>query len=136
MKDFYMIEKKMPFEKAFCINLKRRTDRWYRCIYPTHYEEQPHDMNGPKWKLGNYGFFGLGTTYSDYCYHHFRIGGGNNSDIERFILRCNQIIRNEFSTNSFKLCTDLFNNHLAVEKVNYDYSNASIEIYKPSIFNI
>lgn len=110
--------------------------KWYKAIYPTHYEEFPHGLNGPKWKLGNYGFFGLGTVYGEYCYHHFRIGQCKEEDINRFIARCNEIILNKFSTKSFKSCTDSLNSRIEVEQISYDYQNKSIEIYKPNIFSI
>ncbi len=113
-----------------------QNSKWYRCIYPTYYEHLPHGTNGPKWKLGNYGFFGIGTTYEDYCYHHFRIGHANEEDVSRFMARCKEIINGSFSTKKFKSCTDLLYQHNNMEEINYDYSNKSIEIYKPPIFKI
>lgn len=61
----------------------------YKCLFPTHYDIK-------RWKLGNYGFFGNGTHYEGGIYHLYESRCNNNIDL--FAKRCDQIIKNSFST--------------------------------------
>ena len=51
-------------------------------MYPSHVET-------PKWKLGNKGMFGLGTTYDNKIYHHFE---ARQNRVEGFVKKCKDII--------------------------------------------
>lgn len=68
----------------------------YRCIYPTHYERDPSEG---KWRLGNYGFFGIGTVFGNYCYHLYQ--GRTGLYTKNFIETCSKIIDETFSTDGF-----------------------------------
>jgi hypothetical protein len=70
----------------------------YGLIYPTFYEKGPAEMKGGPWNLGNYGYYGIGTTYGDICYHLYQ--GRFNDNIELFEKRCTEIINGEFSTSN------------------------------------
>lgn len=63
----------------------------YRCLYPTTFEREP--VEGI-WPLGNYGYYGVGTTFENTVYHLYQGRMGNN--IELFTQRCNEIINGEF----------------------------------------
>jgi hypothetical protein len=74
----------------------------YGLIYPTHYEQGPRENGGNPWRLGNYGHFGIGTTYGNVCYHLYQ--GRFEHNINLFEKRCNEIINNEFSTENMNPC--------------------------------
>lgn len=74
----------------------------YRCIYPTFFEREP--VEGI-WRLGNYGFYGVGTAFGDTCYHLYQ--GRMSNNLELFVQRCNEIVSNKFSTDGFHNATDL-----------------------------
>jgi hypothetical protein len=65
----------------------------YRSIYPTHYERVPEEG---VWKLGNYGFFGIGTVYQGLAYHLFQ--GRLSKNLDLFQRRCDETIKGTFST--------------------------------------
>lgn len=65
----------------------------YRAIYPTFYERYP--VEGI-WRLGNYGFFGIGTVFGDVAYHLYQ--GRKNLHTDLFVQRCDEILRGLFST--------------------------------------
>jgi hypothetical protein len=68
----------------------------YRCLYPDCFEKASYEG---VWKLGNYGFFGIGTVFDDTVYHLFQGRTNINSDL--FIRRCHEIISGTFSTQDF-----------------------------------
>jgi glycosyltransferase involved in cell wall biosynthesis len=68
----------------------------YGLIYPTHYEKGPQENEGKPWRLGNYGYFGIGTVYGNVCYHLYQ--GRLEQNINLFEKRCEEIINAEFST--------------------------------------
>lgn len=70
----------------------------YRCLYPTHYDIQ-------RWRLGNYGFFGIGTYYNGGIYHLYE--SRCNSNVDLFVRRCNEVIDGTFSTNTMNSAFDL-----------------------------
>lgn len=51
-------------------------------MYPTHIEKA-------KWKLGDKGMFGLGTTYGNRIYHHFE---ARQNRVNSFVKKCNSIL--------------------------------------------
>ena len=68
----------------------------YRGIYPTSYEREP--IEGV-WRLGNYGFYGVGTVFEDFCYHLYQ--GRMGSNLELFVKRCDEIVSNTFDASEF-----------------------------------
>jgi hypothetical protein len=74
----------------------------YRCIYPTTFEKEPEEG---LWPLHNYGYYGIGTTFGNYCYHLYQ--GRNSTNIELFAKRCQEIIDGTFSTNNMTPSTIL-----------------------------
>lgn len=67
----------------------------YRCLYPTTFEDEP--VEGV-WPLGNYGYYGIGTTFADTVYHLYQGRMGNNMNL--FIQRCKEIVDGTFSNKS------------------------------------
>lgn len=74
----------------------------YGLIYPTHYEFGPKENQGNPWRLGNYGYFGIGTIYDNICYHLYQ--GRMQQNIQLFQKRCNQIIQGEFTSEGMNPC--------------------------------
>ncbi len=64
----------------------------YKCLYPTTFEREP--VEGV-WPLGNYGYYGIGTTFENTVYHLYQGRMGNN--VQLFVERCNDIIEGKFS---------------------------------------
>jgi len=64
----------------------------YRCIYPEYFEKEPDEG---LWSLSNYGYYGIGTTFGQTCYHLYQ--GRNNANVELFVKRCQEIIDGTFS---------------------------------------
>jgi hypothetical protein len=65
----------------------------YKAIYPTFFEKAPEEG---AWRLGNYGYFGVGTIFDNSIYHLYQGRLQENRDL--FKLRCEQIIDGTFST--------------------------------------
>lgn len=63
----------------------------YRCLYPSTFEREP--VEGV-WPLGNYGYYGVGTTFENTVYHLYQGRMGNN--LQLFIDRCKEIVDNTF----------------------------------------
>lgn len=72
--------------KAEQLNIK------YRCIYPDYFEKESDEG---LWPLGNYGYYGIGTTFGQSCYHLYQ--SRKNSNVELFVKRCQDIIDGTFS---------------------------------------
>lgn len=74
----------------------------YRCLYPSTFEREP--VEGV-WPLGNYGYYGVGTTFENTVYHLYQGRMGNN--IQLFVDRCKEIVEgtfdNRFHTSSIVL---------------------------------
>lgn len=67
----------------------------YRCLYPTTFEREP--VEGV-WPLGNYGYYGIGTTFENTVYHLYQGRMGNN--LQLFIDRCKEIVEGTFDNSS------------------------------------
>lgn len=63
----------------------------YRCLYPTTFEREP--VEGI-WPLGNYGYYGVGTTFENTVYHLYQGRMGNNMQL--FAERCEEIVKGRF----------------------------------------
>jgi hypothetical protein len=64
----------------------------YRCLYPSTFEREP--VEGV-WPLGNYGYYGIGTTFAhDTVYHLYQ--GRMSTNIELFAERCKEIVDGTF----------------------------------------
>ena len=63
----------------------------YRCLYPSTFEREP--VEGV-WPLGNYGYYGVGTTFDNTVYHLYQGRMGNN--IQLFVDRCKEIVDGTF----------------------------------------
>lgn len=74
----------------------------YRVYYPTHFEREP--VEGV-WRLGNYGLYGVGTTFAGGVYHLFQGRYANN--VELFEKRCAEAIAGTFDTAGMHRSTDL-----------------------------
>lgn len=73
----------------------------YRALYPTKYDRIPYGEAYP-WRLGNYGWYGVGTLYENSIYHLFQSRFNNNVDL--YVKRCAQIVAGEFDTSSMFDC--------------------------------
>jgi hypothetical protein len=74
----------------------------YRCLYPVTFEREPQEG---VWPLGNYGYYGIGTVFDNYCYHLYQ--GRLQSNLELFIKRCNEIVEGNFD-NRFHVSSTAF----------------------------
>ena len=68
----------------------------YRTLFPTCFEKEPQEG---AWPLASYGYYGIGTVYSNSVYHLFQ--SRLQSNIELFIKRCEDVLKNEFNTSNF-----------------------------------
>jgi hypothetical protein len=65
----------------------------YKALYPTHFEREP--IEGV-WRLGNFGYYGIGTVFANSVFHLFQGRYKQNADL--FKLRCEEIVNGTFST--------------------------------------
>lgn len=75
----------------------------YRCLYPSTFEREP--VEGV-WPLGNYGYYGVGTTFESTVYHLYQGRMGNN--LQLFIDRCDEIVNDTFD-NRLHTCSTTMN---------------------------
>lgn len=75
----------------------------YRCLYPDTFESEPTEG---LWPLGNYGYYGIGTTFAGTVYHLYQARMGQNIDL--FEKRCEEIV-NETFDNRFHNSSVTFN---------------------------
>lgn len=75
----------------------------YRCLYPSTFEREP--VEGI-WPLGNYGYYGVGTTFDNTVYHLYQGRMGNN--IQLFVERCKEIVDGTFD-NRFHISSKIKN---------------------------
>lgn len=68
----------------------------YKALYPTCFEREP--VEGV-WRLGNYGYFGIGTVFENSVYHLYQCRYQQNKDL--FAKRCEDVINGTFSTDGF-----------------------------------
>lgn len=74
----------------------------YRAIYPMCYDKEPSEG---KWRLNNYGYFGIGTFYHGGIYNLFQ--GRYQENIELFQKRCEQVIKGTFSLEGMVSSTEI-----------------------------
>ncbi|MDG2938792.1 hypothetical protein P7M32_06130 [Bisgaard Taxon 10/6] len=74
----------------------------YRALYPTHYEREP--LEGI-WRLGNYGYYGIGTVFAGSIYHLFQSRFEQN--VKLFLQHCDEVINDRFSLDAFRCSTVL-----------------------------
>ena len=67
----------------------------YRCLYPSTFEGEPTEG---LWPLGNYGYYGIGTTFENTVYHLYQSRLGNNIDL--FVKRCQEIVNGTFDNSN------------------------------------
>lgn len=75
----------------------------YRCLYPSTFEREP--IEGI-WPLGNYGYYGVGTTFNNTVYHLYQ--GRYGSNLQLFIDRCKEIVDGTFD-NRLHISSTTFN---------------------------
>ena len=80
----------------------------YKAIYPTHFEREP--VEGV-WRLGNYGYFGIGTVFGNNDIYHLYQGRLNNNT-ELFKQRCDDIIAGTFNTTGMFSCTSEYEGNI------------------------
>lgn len=76
---------------------------YYKALYPTHFEREP--VEGA-WRMGNYGYYGVGTVFAGSVYHLFQGRLGNNALL--FKERCEQVIEGTFSTKTMHSSVNLY----------------------------
>lgn len=79
----------------------------YKALYPSHFEREP--VEGV-WKMGNYGYFGIGTVFANSIYHLYQGRMGTNADL--FAERCSQIVSGTFTTENMFNSIDLYNGRI------------------------
>jgi hypothetical protein len=72
----------------------------YRALMPTYFEKPSSEGI---WPLSNLGYYGIGTVFDNSIYHLYQSRMAEN--IEMFVKRCNQVIRDEFTTEFFTSAT-------------------------------
>ena len=73
----------------------------YKALYPTYFEREP--IEGV-WRLGNYGYFGIGTVFNNSVYHLYQ--GRYQQHMDLFAKRCDEIVEGSFSTKGFYSSTE------------------------------
>ncbi|ABR74736.1 hypothetical protein CBG46_09250 [Actinobacillus succinogenes] len=74
----------------------------YRTLYPTHYERPP--LEGI-WRLGSYGYYGVGTVFAESVYHLFQSRFEQN--VKLFLQHCDDVIAGKFTLDAFNSATAL-----------------------------
>lgn len=72
-----------------------------KALYPSHFEREPQEG---VWRLHNYGFYGVGTTFQKQFYHLYQSRFQENVDL--FIKRCGEVIEGKFTTDGMHESTD------------------------------
>lgn len=67
----------------------------YRCLYPETFEREP--VEGI-WPLGNYGYYGIGTTFDNIVYHLYQ--GRMGTNMQLFLDRCDDIVNGVFDNSN------------------------------------
>lgn len=65
----------------------------YRAYFPTHFDAEPTEG---VWRLGNYGFYGVGTVFGDAVYHLYE--GRKKQNVDLFVRRCEEVVNGTFTT--------------------------------------
>ncbi len=76
--------------EEFCYKAEAMGIR-YRCLYPSTFEREP--VEG-LWPLGNYGYYGIGTTFENTVYHLYQ--GRMGTNLQLFLDRCEEIVNDTF----------------------------------------
>lgn len=84
----------------------------YTALYPSNFEREP--VEGV-WRLGNYGYYGIGTVFAHSVYHLFQGRYKQNADL--FKLRCDQIVDGTFTTDGMFNSLDVYSGKI------YNYSS-------------
>jgi hypothetical protein len=71
----------------------------YRAWYPTHYHHASSD--GP-WRLGHYGYFGIGSVYADRVVHLYQ--GRLSDHVDLFVDICSRILADSFTLDGYQSC--------------------------------
>jgi len=77
-------------------------DMKYRALIPTYFEKPSSEG---LWPLSNLGYYGIGTVFDNSIYHLYQSRMAENVDM--FIKRCDQVIKNKFTTKNFTPATTL-----------------------------
>lgn len=72
----------------------------YRTLYPTCFEREPQ---GGAWRLGSYGYYGIGTVFGDAVYHLYQ--GRVAENVQLFIQRADELISGRFNYAGFRSAT-------------------------------
>ena len=72
----------------------------YRALMPTYFEKPSSEGI---WPLSNLGYYGIGTVFDNSIYHLYQSRMAEN--IEMFVKRCDQVTRDEFTTEFFTPAT-------------------------------
>jgi hypothetical protein len=72
----------------------------YRALMPTYFEKPSSEG---LWPLSNLGYYGIGTVFDNSIYHLYQSRMAENVDM--FIKRCDQVIKNKFTTKNFTPAT-------------------------------
>jgi hypothetical protein len=72
----------------------------YRALMPTYFEKPSSEG---LWPLSNLGYYGIGTVFDNSIYHLYQSRMAENVDL--FVKRCDQVIRDEFTTEFFTSAT-------------------------------
>lgn len=72
-----------------------------KALYPSFFEREPEEG---VWRLHNYGLYGVGTTFQNKFYHLYQSRFQSNVDL--FIQRCKDVVKNKFSTKGMHSSTD------------------------------
>ena len=75
-------------------------DMKYRALIPTYFEKPSSEG---LWPLSNLGYYGIGTVFDNSIYHLYQSRMAENVDM--FIKRCDQVIKNKFTTKNFTPAT-------------------------------
>ena len=75
----------------------------YRALYPTHFEREPAEG---VWRLGNFGYYGIGTVFANSVYHLYQGRYQQNADLYK--LRCEQVVSGTFTTDGMFSSADFY----------------------------
>ena len=71
----------------------------YKAWYPTHFH---HPSREGLWRLGNHGFYGIGSVFADRVFHLYQGRFADNVDL--FVRICTDIRNDCFSTEGYRSC--------------------------------
>ena len=71
----------------------------YKALYPTYFH---HPSDEGLWRLGNYGYYGIGTIFADRFFHLYQ--GRLSKNVDLFVDVCTKVISGGFTYENFKSC--------------------------------